>query len=268
MNYKAIYDNLIVKATKENLLPNVYYENHHIIPKCIGGNDDITNMVKLTPEQHYVAHQLLVKIYPDNPKLIFACTMMCMHNIGNTLGNRTNNKLFGWLRRRFMETASITHRNRFAVLSGFIDYDDQATVIWNDFIHNNITTREISKQYKISKTRVCGLLAYYADKYGLYDLLINTRYNNKSKISKNTRNNISEEQEQRRLFSCAKVDWKAVHQKTGKLKLGKNNPVAVSVIIDGVEYGTIREAANLLGIPYHICNKRLKSSDYPNYIRK
>lgn len=62
---------------------------HHIIPKCIGGTNDRNNIVALTPEEHYVAHQLLVKIHPTNDKLIFAA-----HRMGTS-----NNKLYGWLRR-------------------------------------------------------------------------------------------------------------------------------------------------------------------------
>ena len=58
----------------------------------MGGSDDPSNLVDLTPEEHYVAHQLLVKIHPNNGKLIYAATMMC--------SNRINNKLYGWLRRR------------------------------------------------------------------------------------------------------------------------------------------------------------------------
>jgi hypothetical protein len=64
MNYKKIYDNLISKG--RNRVLNCYVERHHIIPKCMGGTDDEENLVELTPEEHYVAHQLLVKIYPKN----------------------------------------------------------------------------------------------------------------------------------------------------------------------------------------------------------
>lgn len=74
------------------------YERHHIIPKCIGGNDDKENLVYMTPEEHYVAHQLLVKIY-HNPSLVYALNMMTVYS---KFSKRTNNKKYGWVRRRFI----------------------------------------------------------------------------------------------------------------------------------------------------------------------
>lgn len=87
MNYKKIYYNL----TKQDMIAD-YTEVHHKIPRCMGGTDDKSNLVKLTPEAHYVAHQLLVKMFPEHRGLIFAANMM-----GNT---RQTNKSYGWLRRK------------------------------------------------------------------------------------------------------------------------------------------------------------------------
>ena len=60
MNYQKIYNKLINRAKNRNIMG--YVEKHHIIPKCLGGEDCKTNLVNLTPEEHYLAHQLLVKI--------------------------------------------------------------------------------------------------------------------------------------------------------------------------------------------------------------
>ena len=65
MNYNRIYNQLIEKAKLENNLDNVYYERHHIIPKSLGGPNTKSNLVKLVPRQHYIAHLLLYKIYKD-----------------------------------------------------------------------------------------------------------------------------------------------------------------------------------------------------------
>lgn len=72
-------------------------EQHHVIPKCMGGSDEDTNIVKLTPEEHYVAHQLLIRMYPNNDKLVYAANMMVV--------NRSTNKMYGWLKRRFIDVA-------------------------------------------------------------------------------------------------------------------------------------------------------------------
>ncbi len=96
MNYSLHYDRVIDRAKSTSILPGVYYEIHHIIPKCLGGTDNADNLVKLLPEEHYVAHQLLVKIYPDNQKLIYAALMMTI----STEKQIRNNKLYKWIRNK------------------------------------------------------------------------------------------------------------------------------------------------------------------------
>lgn len=74
-----------------------YNEKHHVIPRCFGGKN--SEVVRLTPEEHYVAHQLLVKMYPGNRSLLWAASNMT----GKTKYTRRNNKLYGWLRRKLSE---------------------------------------------------------------------------------------------------------------------------------------------------------------------
>ena len=61
MNYKKIYDQLIERAKMRTL--EGYSENHHIIPKCMGGSNELDNFVALTGREHFIAHLLLAKIY-------------------------------------------------------------------------------------------------------------------------------------------------------------------------------------------------------------
>lgn len=37
-------------------------ENHHIIPKCLGGSNDTNNLVMLSPKAHFICHWLLTKM--------------------------------------------------------------------------------------------------------------------------------------------------------------------------------------------------------------
>lgn len=96
MNYKKHYDLLIERAKARKVIDD-YTEKHHIIPRCLGGSNKRSNLVDLYPEEHYTAHLLLVKINPDNRKLVKAASMMCS---GSNLVKRSNNKLYGWLRRK------------------------------------------------------------------------------------------------------------------------------------------------------------------------
>lgn len=98
MNYQKIYRSLMLKSIRRKLVEG-YFETHHIIPKCFGGSNDDKNLVSLTPEEHYVAHQLLVKMYSEDPDILWAA--IAMTGTGNGKGNgRKGNKLYGWLRRR------------------------------------------------------------------------------------------------------------------------------------------------------------------------
>ena len=100
MNYKRHYDLLIERA--RNRVLDCYVESHHIIPRCMGGGDEKENIVALTPEEHYVAHQLLVKMHPGKTKLVYAAIMMC----GKFNESRVNNKSYGWLKRRHSKNVS------------------------------------------------------------------------------------------------------------------------------------------------------------------
>lgn len=91
MNYTAHYDRLIDRAHHRVL--DGYFERHHATPRCMGGNDSKENLVDLTAEEHYVAHQLLVKINPGIVDLVSAAFLMS--------GRAGHNKAYGWLRRRY-----------------------------------------------------------------------------------------------------------------------------------------------------------------------
>ena len=90
MNYEKIYNELITKGrlrgTKRSL--SYYAEEHHIIPRCIGGTDDKENLVALLPREHFIAHRLLAKMYPEVKGLHYAVSLM-RYNKGVKLTSRT-----------------------------------------------------------------------------------------------------------------------------------------------------------------------------------
>lgn len=79
MDYKRIYDNIITRAQSREL--EGYSENHHILPVCMGGSNDKSNLVKLTAREHFIAHWLLYKI-DSTPKLLHAWHAMCRVGVG------------------------------------------------------------------------------------------------------------------------------------------------------------------------------------------
>lgn len=75
MDYVKVYNQIIQRA-KGRLLVG-YVEKHHIVPKCLGGANDSTNLVNLTAREHFLCHWLLARMYPDNYRLVYAFNMMC-----------------------------------------------------------------------------------------------------------------------------------------------------------------------------------------------
>lgn len=62
--YSRWYTQIIERA-KNRSLTSDYKEIHHIIPKCLGGNNDNSNLVELTAREHFITHWLLTKMVTD-----------------------------------------------------------------------------------------------------------------------------------------------------------------------------------------------------------
>lgn len=90
MNYLRIYNSIIDNARKQSRSKlkktnpqYVYYEAHHIHPRCLGGGGKASewrwhsNIVLVTSKEHFICHQLLCKLYPKNQKIIRAFLGMC-----------------------------------------------------------------------------------------------------------------------------------------------------------------------------------------------
>lgn len=63
MNYERIYNELIEHRKMLPKVEGVYYERHHILPRCMGGGDEEENLIYLTAEDHFMAHLLLARVH-------------------------------------------------------------------------------------------------------------------------------------------------------------------------------------------------------------
>jgi len=102
MDYNKIYNNLIERAKNRILPDDVYVERHHILPKCIGGDNKISNLVKLRPKEHYLAHLLLHTMFPDNQGLTYSFWMMCNGNKKDKRTYRISGKTYESIRNKFI----------------------------------------------------------------------------------------------------------------------------------------------------------------------
>jgi hypothetical protein len=66
MDYVRLYEAFIKdRRAKEPTLTG-YTEKHHILPRSLGGSDELGNLIDLTPEDHFFAHLMLAKIHGGN----------------------------------------------------------------------------------------------------------------------------------------------------------------------------------------------------------
>lgn len=74
--YKKWYDSIIIKAQLR--ITNEYVEHHHIVPRSLGGSNELTNLVALTAREHFICHVLLTKFTSgaDQHKMLYAANMM------------------------------------------------------------------------------------------------------------------------------------------------------------------------------------------------
>ena len=139
MNYKRIYESIIEKRKID--IPTGYVEEHHIIPRSLGGTDDKSNLVKLTAKEHFICHLLLTKMYPKESleyyKMCHAFLMMLVSSKDHD-GNR-------YFTSKKYEKLKVSFSERMSVLQGG-NNNSQYGTMW---IHNK-TLKQCKKVPKDS----------------------------------------------------------------------------------------------------------------------
>lgn len=72
--YSDKYIQLIKCALYRDIPIDRTIEYHHVLPRCVYGQNKI--VVPLTSEEHYTAHMLLWKMFPDQGRLAMAAYLM------------------------------------------------------------------------------------------------------------------------------------------------------------------------------------------------
>lgn len=107
--YTRWYYDIITNAQKSQ--QEGYGETHHIIPRSLGGDDSISNLVRLTPREHYLCHALLVHMvdHPKHLRSMYAAFNM-MH-VGKD-GKRYTSKLYEYYKVKFYKLHSEQQRGK------------------------------------------------------------------------------------------------------------------------------------------------------------
>ena len=82
-DYCMIIDYALLRGLKREKL-DFYTEKHHILPRCMEGEDSDYNYVLLSALEHIIVHILLYRIYPNNSKIIYATDCILQLNSRST----------------------------------------------------------------------------------------------------------------------------------------------------------------------------------------
>lgn len=197
MDYEKFYMNMINTAKLSNRVKRCvghpqyeYYEEHHIVPRCMGGSDEHENLVLLTAREHFIAHASLVKFVcdPDSLALLkFALFSMCNQRAdGQDPRYTPSSKLYAMSKRLHAEAMSDLHSGK--VLSAehiqafreghakfFADPEnvkrigDKARLRWADPDYKSSVVAKLKSLYDdpshVDKVKN-GLLAHYQTEAG------------------------------------------------------------------------------------------------------
>jgi hypothetical protein len=116
MNYKKIYNSICDSAKKQNRRKlkikddsYVYYEAHHILPVCLGGEGkkhqlNHPNIVLLTAREHYLCHKLLCEIYKGHKDIIYSFWAMNNQNSKKQFRYKPSARNYEYARKLFSES--------------------------------------------------------------------------------------------------------------------------------------------------------------------
>jgi len=95
-NYTKWYFDLV--ESRKNMTRECFTEKHHIIPKSLGGTNASSNIVRLTPKEHYICHLILTKMVDShNEKKKMAYALLAMRR-SNTQEKRVNARQYDKIR--------------------------------------------------------------------------------------------------------------------------------------------------------------------------
>lgn len=87
--YYSWYKSLVNKYTLYDSDSN-YTENHHILPKSLGGSNDDQNIIFVPARVHYVLHHILIKFTKSNDKVKMCFALHSFFNLKNRYQKREN----------------------------------------------------------------------------------------------------------------------------------------------------------------------------------
>jgi hypothetical protein len=260
--YSKIYYSIVARAKARSI--DGYKERHHIIPRCLGGDDSTNNLVDLTAREHLFCHRLLVKMTQGSSKgkLSFAVLLMAKE--------KANSRIYSKVKENARQYAVEINKGKLPITNGEItkflfknqEMPSGFTYGWDEeykkrkkgnnkgkiYITDGVNCRTLLKDDEIPKDWYYGQAEYHKKKnsdansgknnamYGLFFIT-----NGKENSVCDNIGNIPEG------WHKGKTEKKS--DKKSISKLGKNNPNfgkatvnSKSITINGIVYRSMTEA--------------------------
>ena len=228
MEYLKIYNRIVERATNRDVLG--YVEKHHIIPKCLGGDNKKSNIVSLTAKEHYICHKLLCEIYPNESKLKYAFWRMC---------NVANNE---YQERNYKVSAKVYSRIKSEI---------------------RLITSKRTKNYSVEMRKLIGekvskkLKGRPSGKKGISK----PEHSEWMKENNPFRGKTHSEEHIQKLREVNSEPKSEEH----KNNISKNSPNNKQCVIEGITYRSVAEAARQLGISENTVRGRVKNKNFKNW---
>lgn len=113
--YTKIYNSIIDRAKSRTLPQDNYVEEHHVVPKSIGGNDSKDNLVKLTAREHRLCHLLLPKMTVSKEhtkKMWYAAWMILRVETASQQRLISKGKFYELAKQEFKKSMSELHTSK------------------------------------------------------------------------------------------------------------------------------------------------------------
>ena len=111
--YQTWYQNITDRARSRTL--EGYVERHHVVPRSLGGSDDVGNLVSLTAREHFVCHWLLTKIYTGEARHKMINAMYIMRAEGpyqKRYESKITSRVYNTLREEYSKYISNLNKGR------------------------------------------------------------------------------------------------------------------------------------------------------------
>jgi len=153
--YYKWYVSIINNCKNRNSNTKEYYlEKHHVLPKCMKGNNSKENLVYLFPKEHFIVHHLLIKFVKNknyNIKLSHAFWRMCNHANYNI---KINSKIYEKL--RLFSSVNMKKITKNYIIKEYLFCDPNNKIITIKNLNKFCRDNELCSQamYKVYKGKI------------------------------------------------------------------------------------------------------------------